>query len=201
MIPIGQTQSVTKGLAEFAIGEVGSLVGGQAGYHGTKLLGGSEADAERATFVGSILGGFAASSAASRFSLNEVYTSNQFSKIDFTETNFDVNLIRDRLGTKPDTAFFLSGRTDGIGGMDVAKDIAKSRGGFTLESTIDDANVIMPEWDFNKPTSIDAWEEASNIYAEQVSRKIRAVVGNELRPGNIWENIELPRLKANPNVT
>ncbi|HEM3598947.1 TPA: TNT domain-containing protein [Streptococcus suis] len=71
MIPIGQTQSVTKGLAEFAIGEVGGFVGGQAGYHGTKLLGGSEADAERATFVGSILGGFAASSAASKFSLNK----------------------------------------------------------------------------------------------------------------------------------
>ncbi|QWV87538.1 LXG domain-containing protein [Streptococcus parasuis] len=72
MIPIGQTQSVTKGLAEFAIGEVGGFVGGQAGYHGTKLLGGSEADAQRATFVGSILGGFAASSAASKFSLNDV---------------------------------------------------------------------------------------------------------------------------------
>ncbi|MFH0373671.1 hypothetical protein [Streptococcus sp. A22] len=72
MIPIGQTQSVTKGLAEFAIGEVGGFVGGQAGYHGTKLLGGSEADAERATFVGSILGGFAASSAASKFSLNDI---------------------------------------------------------------------------------------------------------------------------------
>ena len=26
-------------------------------------------------------------------------------------------------------------------------------------------------------------------------------IGSELRPGNIWENIELPRLKANPNVT
>ncbi|MGT2867192.1 hypothetical protein ACVRZH_10000, partial [Streptococcus fryi] len=74
MIPIGQTQSVTKGLAEFAIGEVGGFVGGQAGYHGTKLLGGSEADAERATFVGSIIGGFAASSAASKFSLNKLTT-------------------------------------------------------------------------------------------------------------------------------
>ena len=40
-----------------------------------------------------------------------------------------------------------------------------------------------------------------NVYAEQVSGEIRAVVGSELRPGNIWENIELPRLKANPNVT
>ncbi|QGJ85587.1 hypothetical protein [Streptococcus phage phi-SsuFJNP8_rum] len=76
MIPIGQTQSVTKGLAEFAIGEVGGFVGGQAGYHGTKLLGGSEADAQRANLVGSILGGYAASSAASRFSLNEVEVPN-----------------------------------------------------------------------------------------------------------------------------
>ncbi|MFH0373675.1 hypothetical protein [Streptococcus sp. A22] len=76
MIPIGQTQSVTKGLAEFAIGEVGGFVGGQAGYHGTKLLGGSEADAQRANLVGSILGGYATSSAASRFSLNEVEVPN-----------------------------------------------------------------------------------------------------------------------------
>ncbi|HFR3703019.1 TPA: glycohydrolase toxin TNT-related protein [Streptococcus suis] len=76
MIPIGQTQSVTKGLAEFAIGEVGGFVGGQAGYYGTKLLGGSEADAQRANLVGSILGGFAASSAASKFSLNEVEVPN-----------------------------------------------------------------------------------------------------------------------------
>ncbi|MGQ7394061.1 T7SS effector LXG polymorphic toxin, partial [Streptococcus suis] len=82
MIPIGQTQSVTKGLAEFAIGEVGGFVGGQAGYYGTKLLGGSEADAERATFVGSILGGFAASSAASKFSLNDVVAPKTTSFID-----------------------------------------------------------------------------------------------------------------------
>ena len=127
--------------------------------------------------------------------------SNRYSKIDFTQTDFDVELIRGRLKTDPDTAFFWSGRTDGIGGMDVAKKIAKNKGGVTLESTIDDTNIVMPEWDFNTPSSVTAWEEASNVYAEQVSGEIRAVVGSELRPGNIWENIELPRLKANPNVT
>ena len=127
--------------------------------------------------------------------------SNRYSKIDFTQTDFDVELIRGRLKTYPDTAFFWSGRTDGIGGMDVAKKIAKNKGGVTLESTIDDTNIVMPEWDFNTPSSVTAWEEASNVYAEQVSGEIRAVVGSELRPGNIWENIELPRLKANPNVT
>ncbi len=127
--------------------------------------------------------------------------SNRYSKIDFTQTDFDVELIRGRLKTDPDTAFFWSGRTDGIGGMDVAKKIAKNKGGVTLESTIDDTNIVMPEWDFNTPSSVTAWEEASNVYAEQVSGEIRAVVGSELRPGNIWENIELPRLKVNPNVT
>ncbi|MDI6001981.1 hypothetical protein QLT11_09745, partial [Streptococcus equi subsp. zooepidemicus] len=58
-------------LTEFTIGEVGGFIGGQASYHGTKLLGGSEQDAQRATLVGNILAGYAASSAARRFSLNE----------------------------------------------------------------------------------------------------------------------------------
>ncbi|KIS21063.1 membrane protein [Streptococcus equi subsp. zooepidemicus Sz35] len=71
LIPIGQTKSVAKGLTEFTIGEVGGFIGGQASYHGTKLLGGSDQDAQRATLVGNILGGYAASSAARRFSLNE----------------------------------------------------------------------------------------------------------------------------------
>ena len=201
MIPIGQTQSVVKGLTQFAIGEAGAYTTGQVAYHGTKLLGGSEEDAQTANFIGNLVGGYAASSAASKFSLNQPISSNRYSKIDFTQTDFDVELIRGRLKTDPDTAFFWSGRTDGIGGMDVAKKIAKNKGGVTLESTIDDTNIVMPEWDFNTPSSVTAWEEASNVYAEQVSGEIRAVVGSELRPGNIWENIELPRLKANPNVT
>ncbi|KXT81483.1 hypothetical protein SORDD15_00646 [Streptococcus oralis] len=201
MIPIGQTQSVAKGLTQFAIGEAGAYTTGQVAYHGTKLLGGSEEDAQTANFIGNLVGGYAASSAASKFSLNQPISSNRYSKIDFTQTDFDVELIRGRLKTDPDTAFFWSGRTDGIGGMDVAKKIAKNKGGVTLESTIDDTNIVMPEWDFNTPSSVTAWEEASNVYAEQVSGEIRAVVGSELRPGNIWENIELPRLKTNPNVT
>lgn len=71
----------------------------------------------------------------------------------------------------------------------------------TLESTIASKKITMPEWDFNNPSSMEAWDLASGAYAEQVSGEIRAVVGSELRPGNIWENIELPRLIENPNVT
>ena len=72
MIPIGQTQSVVKGLTQFAIGEAGAYTTGQVAYHGTKLLGGSEEDAQTANFIGNIVGGYAASSAASKFSLNKV---------------------------------------------------------------------------------------------------------------------------------
>ena len=114
---------------------------------------------------------------------------------------FNIDEIRPLLKTKPDTAFFWSGRTDGIGGADVAADIATGKGGVTLETTIGSKNIKMPEWDFSNPSSMDAWDLASGAYAEQVSGEIRAVVGSELRTGNIWENIELPRLKANPNVT
>ena len=72
MIPIGHTQSVVKGLTQFAIGEAGAYTAGQVAYHGTKLLGGSEEDAQTANFIGNIIGGYAASSAASKFSLNKV---------------------------------------------------------------------------------------------------------------------------------
>ena len=113
----------------------------------------------------------------------------------------DIDAIRSKLKTEPDTAFFWSGRTDGIGGAENAANIAKSRGGVTLESTIETQNIVMPEWNFNNPSTMEAWDLASGAYDEQVSGEIRAVIGSELRPGNIWENVELPRLKNNPNVT
>lgn len=83
----------------------------------------------------------------------------------------------------------------------VATDIAKSKNGVTLESTIRDREIELPAWDFDNPDSIKAWEEASSAYAEQVSGDVKAVIGENLRDGNIWENIELPRLMENPNVT
>ena len=72
MIPIGQTQSVVKGVTQFAIGEAGAYTAGQTAYHVTKLAGGSEEDAQTANFIGNILGGYTASSAANKFSLNKV---------------------------------------------------------------------------------------------------------------------------------
>ena len=99
MIPIGQTQSAVKGLTQFAIGEAGAYTAGQVAYHGTKLLGGSEEDAQTANFIGNIVGGYAVSSAASKFSLNNVknnvseqnfanYREFSTTKIDDFKTNF-----------------------------------------------------------------------------------------------------------------
>ena len=114
-----------------------------------------------------------------------------------------VNLLevnRPKLKTNINTAFFWSGRTDGIGGEEVAKKIAKDNGGTTLELMIENNGIKMPEWS-DDPIVQVKWGEISRVYAEQVEGEVRAVVGESLREGNIWETIELPRLMNNPNVT
>ncbi len=81
---------------------------------------------------------------------------------------FDIEQVRPLLKTEPNTAFFWSGRTKGVGGSEVAANVAKSKGGVTLETTIETKNIKMPEWDFNNPESMKAWDLASGSYAEQV---------------------------------
>lgn len=113
----------------------------------------------------------------------------------------NVDEIKHLLKTETNTAFFWSGKTNGIGGADKALDIAKTKGGTTLEGIIDSKGIKMPEWDFNNPQSMKMWEDVSASYANQVSGEVKAVIGNKLRPDNIWENVELPRLKDNLNVS
>ena len=105
-----------------------------------------------------------------------------------------------KVKTEPNTAFFWSGRTDGIGGQHIAADIAKSNGGTTLEMLIEARKIIMPTWDQNNQASIKAWEDISSEYATCASGTVTGVIGKDLRPGNIWENRELPALKNNPNI-
>ena len=85
--------------------------------------------------------------------------------------------------------------------INVAAEIANKCGGTTLETQIKVNNIEMPKWDFDVPESIKAWEDTSAAYAKQVSGDVRAIVGKKLRPENIWENVELPRLMQNPNVS
>ena len=123
-----------------------------------------------------------------------------------TSNLIDLDVVRPLLKTEPNGAFFWSGKYineagEAVGVMDDAARIAKSNGGNTLETMIEAKGIQMPEWDINNPASIKAWEDVSAAYANQVSGEVKAVIGSQLREGNIWENVELPRLKANPNVT
>lgn len=71
-IPIAKTKSIAQGLSQFFWGTVGGLATGQVAYHGTKLLGGNEETAQMMNLLGNFVGGYAASKAASKFSLNKV---------------------------------------------------------------------------------------------------------------------------------
>ena len=92
-----------------------------------------------------------------------------------------------KVKTEPNTAFFWSGRTDGIGGQHIAADIAKSNGGTTLEMLIEARKIIMPTWDQNNQASIKAWEDISSEYATCASGTVTGVIGKDQRPGNIWK--------------
>ena len=145
MIPIGQTQSVAKGLTQFAIGEAGAYTTGQVAYHGTKILGGSEEDAQTANFIGNLVGGYAASSAASKFSLNKVkvdveapkYNKEQILKKDLRPYTGD---LMDPIEAKRYSDYW---RSKGMGSEETWQDFKKN----IPNGTIDDYNKILYEQD------------------------------------------------------
>ena len=71
-IPIAQTKSIAQGLWQFTWGTIGGLATGQAAYHGTKLLGGSEETAQMMNLFGNLVGGYKFSKIAENFSLNPI---------------------------------------------------------------------------------------------------------------------------------
>lgn len=97
-------------------------------------------------------------------------------------------------------AVFWSGTTNGVGGTNVAEEIAIAFGGTTLERLVQSRGITLPKWNIHSSVSVHAWVVASMAYAKCASGSMRAVIGNNLRPGNIWEMVEFPALKANPNV-
>lgn len=98
------------------------------------------------------------------------------------------------LSTPPDEAFFFSGTTDGIGGAARAAEIAHSRGGKTLEDVLRERGIPVP-------TTPEGFIELSRQFAEQASGEVRVVLGDTRRPDSIFDNVELPALRSNPNVT
>lgn len=115
--------------------------------------------------------------------------------------------LRDLTQTDPNTAHFWSGRdAGGIGvgpdGSGIAERIAVGVGGGTLETTLVKNGVDpLPVWNRHDPVSVQFWEDASKAYAENTNGEVTAVIGSDLRPGNIWQTVEIPRLMENPGVT
>ncbi len=105
------------------------------------------------------------------------------------------------VATEANQAVFWSGRTNKVGGAAIARQIAAKRGGVTLEALVEQRGLSIPAWDPADPASLRAWQELSQQYAAGASGEVRAIIGQSLRPGNLWESIELPALKANPRVT
>jgi len=105
------------------------------------------------------------------------------------------------LKTEKNTAFFYSGTTDGIGGIDKALEIAKSKGGTTIDEVLTTQNITLPKFNPTDASISEIWEQTSKAYAKNASGEVKAVIGQTLRDNNVWENIELPALISNPNVT
>jgi hypothetical protein len=105
------------------------------------------------------------------------------------------------LVTEPNKAYFWSGRTNGVGSGELAEEIAVSRGGTTLERLIRQRGINMPRWNPNDPASVEAWKWISREYAANASGEVHVVLGEELRPGGVWETVELPELLLNPRIT
>ena len=103
--------------------------------------------------------------------------------------------------TEADTAIFWSGNTAGVSAEDAAASYASRAGGTTLEQLEKERGINLPEYDRAKPETVQAWRDASQAYAEGASGKVRAVVGDTVRPDSVWKTIELPALQNNPFVT
>lgn len=108
--------------------------------------------------------------------------------------------------TEPDTAHYWSGRdANGVGvgpsGSGIAERIAENNGGTTLEMLLERNGVSpLPAWNRHDPESVRFWEDASAAYAQNARGNVTAVIGVDLRPGNIWQTVEIPRLVENPAV-
>ena len=172
MIPIGQTQSVVKGLTQFAIGEAGAYTAGQVAYHGTKLLGGSEEDAQTANFIGNIVGGYAASSAASKFSLNKV-------KVDVPSakpSHLDVPLQGKQIAKLEPANVRLSSRSDlHLKASPADETLAKLKTHPTVSADLPKMKQIRADYnDYvvqktrvgEKPLSMSDWKLKNNVFEQ-----------------------------------
>jgi hypothetical protein len=108
--------------------------------------------------------------------------------------------LRPALETQEDGAIFWTGRVDGESVEQRAADFAADNGGSTLELALSRAGIVMPVFADRTPEAVEAWELASQLFAEQASGTAFVVKGTQVRDGNVFETKELPALLENPGV-
>ena len=102
---------------------------------------------------------------------------------------FDLESVKELFKTEPNTAFFWSGL--GKNGAEIAKEVAKSYGGVTLEMLMEQNKQKLIEagfpydedfdrfiWNGTDPENVKAWKDLSKAYASQASGNVRAVLGD-----------------------
>jgi len=104
------------------------------------------------------------------------------------------------LATEPNTAYFWSGKTQGIGSPERAAEIAQMANGKTLEIILAERGIVPPVYDGSREVH-EWWGKASADYAAGVSGTVRVVLGEKVRDESIWNTKELPSLKENARVT
>ena len=171
-IPIAQTKSIVQGLWQFTWGTIGGLATGQAAYHGTKLLGGSEETAQLMNLFGNFVGGgYAAYKAANKFSLNKVSTNpreysynmienpgplpeiNETAANSFASGKYNVKILEE------DTVFFRAGNSDRPLGEYYTRDIPESVIKVRIESA------VKPQWFDRETGHLTGRSELTDIYA------------------------------------
>jgi len=97
------------------------------------------------------------------------------------------------LDTAPNRAVFWSGIR---GGASTAAEWASKNGGMTLEMTLDQRGIALPNWDPSNPSSINAWRQASAEFATGASGDVVVLQQESVRISSVWAEVEYPALRS-----
>ena len=114
--------------------------------------------------------------------------------VEATEAAEAARVAEPALALAPDSPVLWSGR--GREGADLAGQWAADNGGVTLEQALVNAGLNPPSWS----ESPAWWTAASRSFAQNATGDVRVLLGDNVNPGGIWAQTELPALKLNPNV-